>query len=214
MRIFRHFAAVAVVSLAACSNYNLLNRLENPGSGDSANGGQNSGITVILYLFPTSTSMAGNLKGAYATAREGADQQCIGSRAALTFPDNRCNQVRAFISLSSTDSIANMPGNYGIPTNQSINAPNNFTLASDWNTLIAGSSGNSLAPNVMPAATAWWSFSEPGGTYDTVKNCSGGGDGSSGPLGSFADSSATGAAWLANNSQNCDITAFLVCICF
>lgn len=201
------FAAALVMSLVACNNYDLLNQLESPGKNTNSTGG-----FISLYLFPASTSN-GNLKGAFATGRAGADSICIAARSGYVFPNNGCNQVRAMVSLSSADSIANMPGNYGIPTNRGINAQNGFTLAPDWMTLISGTSGNALAPNVMSAATVWYSFSTTGGNYDGTNNCSGGTLGTS-VNGATADSSVTGANWIGSSFQLCSSPAQILCICY
>lgn len=200
-------AATLIMSLAACSNYDLLNQLESPGKNTNGTGG-----IISLYLFPASTS-SGNLKGVFATGRAGGDSLCIAARPNFVFPNNGCNQVRAMVSFSSADSVANMPGNYGIPTNRGINAQNGFTLAPDWLSLISGTSGNSLAPNVMPAATTWYSFSTAGGNYDGTNNCSGGTVGTS-ISGATADSSVTGANWIGSSTLICSSPAQILCICY
>ncbi|GAB4442306.1 MAG: hypothetical protein OHK0011_24720 [Turneriella sp.] len=196
------------MSLVSCNNYNLLEHLESPGKGTNTTGG-----IIALYLFPTSSTTDGNVKDAFGTAREGADALCLNTRAGITFPNNGCNRVRAMISLSATDAIANMPNNYGIPTDRPIYAPDGFTQAADWFTLVSGTSGNALAPHVMPA-TSWWSFSTNGGNYDNTNNCSGGTIGTS-VNGVTADSSTTGANWLAAGVVGgCSIFLQLLCICY
>jgi hypothetical protein len=185
----------------------MLDQLENPGkSANTPDGG-----FTALYLF-TAGPTNGNVKGSFSTAREGADSLCSVARSDYSFPNNSCNQIRAMISLSTSDTIANMPVNYGIPGNRAINAPNGFTLAPDWFTLISGTSGNSLSPNVMPAATLWWSFSVAGGGYDTTNNCSGGGIPSGN--GATGNSSDTGAIWIGSSPQSCGNTAQILCICY
>jgi hypothetical protein len=206
-RICSHFAVVTIImSLAACNNYGMLDQLENPGKSANTPG------FMSLYLF-TAGSTTGNVKGSFSTAREGADSLCTIARSGYNFPNNSCNQVRAVISLSTMDSVGNMPMNYGVPTNQSINAPNNFVIAPDWNALRDGTSGTSLAPNVMPAATLWWSFSVAGGGYDTANNCSGGTVSTTGN-GMTGNSSDTGAIWIGSSPQSCGNPAQLLCICY
>jgi hypothetical protein len=209
-RIYSHCAVVTIiVSLAACNNYGMLDQLENPGkSANTPDGG-----FTALYLF-TAGPTNGNVKGSFSTAREGADSLCSVARSDYSFPNNSCNQIRAMISLSTSDTIANMPVNYGIPGNRAINAPNGFTLAPDWFTLISGTSGNSLSPNVMPAATLWWSFSTLGGDFDSLNNCLGGSDGSSIYTGATGNSSVTGATWFGSGSQFCNNSAQFLCICY
>jgi hypothetical protein len=197
------------MSLATCNNYGMLDQLENPGkSANTPDGG-----FTALYLF-TAGPTNGNVKGSFSTAREGADSLCSVARSGYTFPNNSCNQVRAIISLSAFDSIANMPLNYGVPTNRSINAPNNFVIAPDWNALRDGTSGTSLAPNVMPAATLWWSFSTTGGNVHNTDNCSGGVDELNDNYGVAADSSLTGANWVTGPGLPCSDTYQLLCICY
>jgi hypothetical protein len=206
-KICSHFAVVTIImSLAACNNYGMLDQLENPGKSANTAG------FMSLYLF-TAGPTNGNLKGSFSTARQGADSLCSVARSGYSFPNNSCNQVRAVISLSASDSIANMPLNYGVPTNRSINAPNNFVIAPDCNALRDGTSGTSLAPSVMPGGTLWWSFSVAGGSYDNANNCSGGtvvtsGDGMTG------NSSDSGPIWIGSSSQSCGNPARLLCICY
>jgi hypothetical protein len=196
------------MSLAACNNYGLRDQLENPGK--SAN---TPGFTA-LYLF-TAGPIQGNVKGSFGSAREGADSLCITARSGYTFTNNSCNQVRAVISLDATDSISNMPMNYGVPTNRSINAPNNFVIAPDWNALRDGTSGTSLAPNVMPAATAWWSFSITGGNFYGSYSCSGGTSNGGPPTyGMVGNSSDTGANWIGSGQLACNMSNLILCICY
>lgn len=198
-----------IMSLSACNNLGLLDQIENPGSttGDK-------GKTATIYLFATTTPTNANLTGGTGSARTGADNSCLASRGALAFADNTCNRVRAVISLSSADSIGNLPANYGIPTNSSINSPNGFVIANDWFTLVSGTSGNNLGGSgVMTAATAWWSFSTLGGNYDNTNNCIGGTDGTTGN-GAIADSSTSGNTWLASGTNTCPGSARLLCICY
>lgn len=195
-------AAALIMSLVACNNYDLLDQLESPGKNTNN----------PLYLFSTSTAINGNIKADFATAREGADAQCLGTRAAITFPNNGCSQVRAVISLTPLDSILNMPTKYGIPTNFSIYAQNNFTIAPDWNVLISGG-GTALAPNVMPETAFWWSFSNTGGSHDPDGNCS---NGTSSDLGGAVGfSSTSGPTWLrVTEILACENIVRLLCICY
>lgn len=202
-------AAMLIMSLVACNNIGLLDQMENPGQASSS-----SNRISTLFLFGTAGIHQGDVRNGMASARDGADSLCAATRGTLTFPDNGCTQVRAVISLTTADSIANMPGNYGVPTNRSINGPNNFVIASDWNTLIAGTSGNSLSNGaVMPAATTWWSFSTTGGNFDGTNNCSGGTINTS-INGAAGDSSTTGNTWLAGTSPICSTSAKLLCVCY
>lgn len=151
-------AAILLLLATACQNNNLLDKLESPGG----SGNSSAGPFGPIFVFRSNNALNGNVKGVFATARAGADAECQTTRSSLIFPNNSCGQVRAFISLSSSDSIANMPGNYGIATNRAIHASNNFTIAADFNAFRDGA-GSTLAPNVMTAGSSWRSFSLAGG---------------------------------------------------
>ncbi len=205
-------ALSVIMSLQACTNIGLADQLESPGT----TGAKNSG-TSTLFVFGTTTGISGDLTqgSAFASARAGADNFCMTARSGLVFPDNGCTQVRAMISLSTADSIANMPGNYNIPTNRSINAPNNFVVAPDWFTLISGTSGNIVGANgILPAATVWWTFSTTGGNFDGTNNCVAGTSPSGASSGARADSSTSGSTWIADGLNTCSTSNRLLCICY
>lgn len=209
--------AACIMSLSACNNYGLKDKLEVPGSNSSGGGGGSTGgsgsAIPTLYLFSTSTTTDGNLKGSFSTARQGADNKCITARSGITFPDNTCNQIRAIVSLSGSDSISNMPGNYSIPTNKPIHTPGGPVFAADWNVFIAGTSGNKLENGVMPSGVAWWSFSNGDGSY-AMHNCLGGENSVSGNNGMTSTSSVTGAGWISGTANTCNNTYRLLCICY
>ena len=205
----RAAVAVVIMSLSACNNLGLLDQLENPGSVSGKSGNS------TVFLFATTNGFSGNIRGGMASARLAADVQCSTTRPTLVFPDNSCNQVRAVISVDASDAIANIPGSYVIPVSRSINGPNNFVIANDWGTLVAGTSGNNLTNgNVMNASTAWWSFSTLGGNFDNTNNCGGGTDNSTGN-GATGNSSTAGNTWLSDGTLTCTASAVkLLCVCY
>ena len=197
------------MALGACNNLGLMDQLETPGQAGSTNN-----ISPDIFLFATTNSFNGNIRGGMADPRTAADIQCQNTRTTLTFPNNACSKVRAVISLSSADSIANIPLNYGLPLNRNIHAPNNFVLASDWPVLVAGTASHNLGGNgVMGAGMKWWSFSTSGGNYNGTDNCTGGTEGASGQ-GPVGDSSTTGGTWLNSSMNLCSTPAQLLCVCF
>ncbi len=101
----------------------------------------------------------GNLGG-----RAGVDAIC---QASGKRPAGYAN-VRAFISVNAGDSIANMPGNYGIPTNVPIVGPNGTELAANWADLLDGSIAASLQAAGIGGASLWWSGSNPDGSLGTT----------------------------------------------
>lgn len=204
------------MSLTACNNLGLLDQLEKPGTATS--GGSKASA---IFLFSTANTITGSIRGGMASTRLAADVQCATTRGTLTFPDNACTQVHAVISLPQepplnlNDGIADMPARYGVPSDRSINGPNNFVIAGDWFTLVAGMSGKSLADGaVMVGATNWWSFSTLGGNYDGANNCSGGNDGVTGN-GIIGNSSTTGNTWLSGGPTSCAATGIkFLCVCY
>ncbi len=79
---------------------------------DSGDGTSQTPVAVILY---TALNTTGDVRNGQATARLGADLHCTTTRPTFT-PNNGCTNVRAFISLTATDDIRDMPANYGVPT--------------------------------------------------------------------------------------------------
>lgn len=147
-----------------------------------------------------------------------ADGTCVTARNSNTFPDNRCSNVHAVVSIASVDNLANMPGTYGLPTNQPILGPTigpSGMIAQNWNSFINGALNNSLtAAGALPSSTSWWSFSAATGGTQTANNCSNGMSttgnadvGSSTSTSTTAINSGTTTSCLSPQQQ-------LLCVCF
>lgn len=111
-------------------------------------------LILLLYMAPSTYS--GNLGG-----RSGADSKCdLG--AALG-----CSINRAFISVSATDEIRDMPTTYNIPTDKAIYWYNRSTglitlaAANNWADLLDGSILASQSTGTGITKPAWM-----GGNYD------------------------------------------------
>lgn len=160
----------------------------------------------VMTLFRSSSTTLGTLGG-----RSGADSICNSSVGSLT-----CSNVRAFISVSASDEIQDMPGNYGVPTDATIKSSNGTTLASNWSSLLSGSITNSLADAaVLSSGDFWWSGSTSAGAVDTSSNCSGWSSSSTG-TGRLGFSSTTGSGWIQySGSGVCNETNDpILCLCY
>lgn len=101
------------------------------------------GPSVVLYEGGTS---AGNIG-----PRASADAIC-----AANLPAGYAN-YHAFIGYSASDSIANMPANYGIPTNIPIRSASNILIANNWTDLMDGTIVTSLTGAGVAPDGYWWS---------------------------------------------------------
>lgn len=148
-----------------------------------------------IYLFRSSTGTKGNLAG-----RVGADMLVNAS----VYKPTGNYTVHAFISVSSSDCIKNMPANYGFPDDIPIvsAASGNFKIADNWADLLDGSIDIKLADTsgagVLPdlKSSIWWSGSNADGTVSV--NCSGWMDNSGATNGVVGYGEATDERWIAD----------------
>jgi len=160
-----------------------------------------------IYLFDPGVSSAGRvIFGGGAYGRSSVD----GLVASGTVPGVCAGKtVRAFISVNTTDSIANMPANHGVPTSQPVIGALGPQLAADWADLLDGA----IAANLQTATglgNFFWSGSDDTGAATT--HCS-----------SWTSSSNNGwngrhdlasSSWLALGASLCTNTLPLVGICY
>lgn len=203
-------AIVALGFISYCNNYSLRDYLE--GNFGSTN------TPAKMYLFYTPGATAGDLRSftAAPTAREGADGMCAIARSSYSFADNRCNKVRGVVSLSSADTIANLPTNYGVPADRPLFGPNGTTIAENWQQLTTGTLASSLLDAGVAASSMhkFWSFADLTGEYSSTATC----DGGTSSLGSFAgqtgDPTLISSSWKTAANQNCNTSAYVLCLCF
>jgi hypothetical protein len=205
--------------ILSCNSYYLGDKLSNPGNSSGGyNQGDGSNYLRPIFMFRAPTTYNGDLRtaGGAADGRAGADTLCVGARGGFTFPDNSCNQVRAFISISAGDSISAMPTNYGVPTNRVIKGPTGTNIDNHWADLMVQPTLVALdAAGVLPASSNWWSFSAntANGAFDTGANCSGGMAGTS-VNGAQGNASVNNTAWMNNGNVICSTTLYLLCLCY
>lgn len=125
-----------------------------------------------IYLYFATSVHDGNLKGSYPDARTGAD--FITAYRPLSLAGKT---THAFISISPTDSIADMPARFGFPNNIPIVSAIDDTkiIADNWNDLLDGSIKMNFHDALgLDKLDTWWSGSNTNGTYDdSSDNCSG-----------------------------------------
>lgn len=158
-----------------------------------------------LYLFRESdTDRDGNLGG-----RSVADTLCGDSS---NIPSG-VTTVYAFISVSSSDTIASMPANYSFPTDIPIYGPDGTSkIADNWADLIDGSIDMTLeTAGVFSSSDTWYSGSDTDGTLHTYY-CNGWTSNDVGDGGRVGLTGVTGVTWISNGSATCDATYKLLCI--
>jgi hypothetical protein len=117
--------------------------------------------------------------------------------------------VRAFLSVSLTDSIANMPTNYGVPTDQPVIGALGPQIAADWADLLDGGIAVSLQ-SAIGLGNFFWSGSSDNGVAAT--HCSGwNSTANNGWNGRHDLASST---WLGLGASLCTATLPLVGICY
>jgi hypothetical protein len=168
-----------------------------------------------IVLFAEGDTRNGNLGG-----RAGADTLCQASKAR----PGGLVQVRAFLTVSATDQLANYEANYRVPSSLPIESASGTVLASNFSRLLVGSINvNLAAAGVLPTVVdAWWSGSKPDGTVRRTfgggaeATCAGWQDGSSANAGGTGAPHVSDDLWITFGFDNCDINndARLLCIAF
>ena len=142
------------------------------------------------------------------------DRSNTKALCASALPSGYTN-YQAFIGYSAADSIANMPSNYGVPTNLKIQSPNGTIIANNWADLLDGTIIISLRDAGIPAS-AWWSGAESAdGTHidGVTNNCVDWTDNNAnGQLGSLF---ATDSQWMVSSISACSPQDWtLLCIAY
>ena len=93
---------------------------------------------ITIFTRKTSTTQNGNMGG-----RTGVDNICksIIDTELINMFNNSCTNIRAFISVSSTDEIRDFPTIYSVPTNVKVRSENGRLIANNWAGLLASNSG-------------------------------------------------------------------------
>ncbi len=148
-----------------------------------------------MTLFATSSAVTGGFGG-----RTQADSLCETGKTTLGLT---CTKVRAFLSVTSSDEIRDMPSVYAVPTDRKIvYQSTGAVLAQDWASLLDGNIENAVSVD-------WWSGSNSSGaaTFTCVGWTDALDSGQYGLAGSTSDT------WIAN-PDGCGSSRKLLCLCF
>ncbi len=210
---------LAVVFMSACSIVG--------GSDDSDDDGliigalAAVGASTLLNSAATSTIITlystGTTTGTAIGGRTGADSICTSNAPSGV----TCTNFRAYLSVSSTDEIQDMPTNYSVPTNRTIQSSNGTTIATSWSDALDGSISTSLdSAGVFStsSSTYWTGSSSTGAVAGTAGTCSNWNTG--GVTGARGQSDQTDGDWIGLDENNglgnfCgDTSVHLICICW
>jgi hypothetical protein len=171
--------------------------------------------TDMVFLFPAGLFQGNIALPTTASVRHDIDDLCMQSRLD-NYPDMHCLNVRAFISINSTDDIAGMPANFGLPTDRKIIGPTGITVVDYWADLLDGSLDMTLS-DAGVSSDHWWSGSLSDGSYDSANNCSGWTSTGSNVLSSKGRSGKADKlddSWIEGESPNCSATRMVLCTCW
>ncbi|OHD68510.1 MAG: hypothetical protein A2W19_14595 [Spirochaetes bacterium RBG_16_49_21] len=175
-------------------------------------------VSNAIYMFSAGTH-DGQLTTMYtASARADIDTVCIDAKAD-SYPALPCLNVRTFISITSSDEIARMPTNFGVPTGKKIIGPAGTQIANDWTDLLDGAIDEELQ-NAGISSDFWWSGSGADGRYlstaacITCNTCTGWTDGTNAFQGMTGAHNRTNSDWINYGNTNCNTLRAVLCICW
>jgi hypothetical protein len=162
-------------------------------------------LRVVLYRESLTTTRKGNLGG-----RPGADALCSASPNRPT----GLVQVRAFLSISASDQIADFVTNYGVPNGLAIESPSGAVLARNFTGLMGGSIMISLRnAGLFTGNSFWWSGSGSNGVV-AAQTCNGFTSEAVVDVALNGFAGATDGQWLAAAVGSCAALRFFLCIAY
>lgn len=171
-----------------------------------------------VYMFATDTHTGNLTTTTTASARADIDDYCVDAKSAL-YPTLPCLNVRAFISITTSDCIAAMPGNFGVPTGKRIVGPTGTEIATSWTDLLDGSILENLK-NADIAQNKWWSGSDYTGKYLVTdacvacNTCTGWTVGTNASQGETGTTNKTDSTWIDDGPDNCNNSRHVLCVCW
>ncbi|MBB6521253.1 hypothetical protein [Pseudoteredinibacter isoporae] len=159
-------------------------------------------VLADVRLWNTSATISGNMGG-----RVAADAFCD---ADVNKPVGLSN-VRAFISLSGSDEIRDMVGNYAVPGSEEIrNRDDTLTISSNFSGLLNTATVNLDNPVAGSGGSpSPWTFSAADGSLD-INNCTGGT--SAAGLGTTGNQLLTDDRYLNRSTNSCGNSQALYCL--
>jgi hypothetical protein len=163
--------------------------------------------SIVLY-----TTLKGQISNGNLGGRSGADQLCIESRdkSVMYLINNSCSNVRALISISSSDQIKDFVSLYNVPTNKYVRNDLGRFITDNFSNLLTFS-GDSLPLGLIGITfTGQMVFtgSDVDGTSNS-ENCSG-----------YTSTSGNSrvatlnTGFLGGTNTSCNGTAPIMCICY
>jgi hypothetical protein len=172
--------------------------------------------TAGVFLFD------GNADGTVYGGRSGADALCATAAARLADGSFAVSHVHAFLSVSDTDEIRDMPANYGVPTTRPVGSITGAVVATSWSGLLSGTLLQSLdSAGIRTAGSGWYSGSNPDGSVATLVTdggvhpytCSGWTSSDAFLDGEYGYGSATDSTWMGVGQATCPLGNYsLLCI--
>lgn len=167
-------------------------------------------FSIFFITYPIVFFSTGSIESDF-NGREGADSRCQQSKPSTVGQ----NKIRALISISSEDSINQMPSNYDIPTNLSIGSVNETPLASDWSSLInSGPSVDFSSAGVVSGTLLWWSGSGASAEALSGSTCNNWTSNEANQFGAVGSTLYTTSWIFYPPSSSCNKKADLICIAF
>lgn len=163
-----------------------------------------SGWTTAVPSLPSRLVLfsAGGISGAVG-GRSGADVLCGQAAEGRTGVPVHAT-TRAFLSVELMDTIANMPTNYGVPTQRKVTGPNRIVIADRWDDLMDGTVDTALEDAGVMSPGNWYSGSAADGSLDP-DTCSGWTDGA-GSAGRYGYSASTSSTWISAGDSVCGMS--------
>jgi hypothetical protein len=184
---------------------------------DAGDAGDASSSGPWVYLFN------GGSSGTSFGGRTGADAMCANAAAKLDAGAPFAH-VRAFLGVSDSDEIRDMPTNYGVPVDRPVGSVSGVEVASDWSALLGGTITHSLSnAGVLTSVVGWWySGSNPDGSLATQPTL----DGGTHPLtcvgwtsgnafldGEYGSAGVTNSQWISTAQATCGLGNYnLLCV--
>jgi hypothetical protein len=175
-------------------------------------------LSDSIYMFAADRHTGNLTTVTTASARADIDDYCEDAKSA-SYPTLPCLNVRAFISISTTDYIAAMPSNFGVPTGRRIVGPTGIEIAGSWADLFDGTILETLADADI-AHNKWWSGSDSSGHYLATdacvacNTCTGWTVGTNASQGETGTTNKTDSTWINDGADNCNNSRHVVCICW
>lgn len=172
-----------------------------------------------IYMFAAERHTGDLTTPTTASARADIDEYCANAKSS-TYPTLPCLNIRAFISISTTDYIAYMPTSFLVPTDRRIIGPTGTEIATNWADLLDGSIMETLNKADI-AQNKWWSGSDSAGNYIRTSacvgcnTCTGWTVGTNASQGLTGTTNATGSTWIYDlPADNCNNSRHVLCVCW